>query len=189
MIYPNSIPYRALPEGNKSDSVVFSGNMRYRPNQSAVRYFYHSVWPLVRERWPGFVWKLVGRDPECLPAGILQDKSVDVVGAVDDAVVALSSARVAVAPLLAGSGTRLKIIEAWAAGVPVVSTSLGAEGLSADPGEHLLLADSPKEFAQAISALLSSEELCNRLAANARQLYEQSLNWVAAWRHLEAAGL
>jgi glycosyltransferase involved in cell wall biosynthesis len=110
------------------------------------------------------------------------------VGSVDDAVETLAGARVAVAPLLAGSGTRLKIIEAWAAGVPVVSTTVGAEGLDATHDRDLLVADTALDFAQAILRLLASEELCSHLAANARQHFERSLNWTAAWSHLEAAG-
>jgi len=187
-VYPNSIPYCSVPFRSKGNSIVFSGNMRYAPNRSAAQFFHRCVWPLVRKQWPDLTWQLVGRESECLPKELRFDPSVQVIGAVKDAVEALAGARVAVAPLLAGSGTRLKIIEAWAAGVPVVSTTVGAEGLPAESGKNLLVADTPHDFASAISSLLASEELCNRLATNARQHFERSLNWSAAWLLLEAAG-
>ena len=87
------------------------------------------------------------------------DPRIELVGPVADAVPELARAKVAIVPLLAGSGTRVKIIEAWAAGVPVVSTPLGAEGLPARAGEHLLLADDAPGFRDAVSSLLASPAL------------------------------
>ena len=91
----------------------------------------------LRERWPGLVWRLVGKNPDGVRQFTAGDPRIEVPGQVDDAVRELARARVAVVPLLAGSGTRLKILEAWAAGLPVVSTTIGAEGLPACDGEHL----------------------------------------------------
>jgi polysaccharide biosynthesis protein PslH len=96
---------------------------------------------------------------------------------------------VAVVPVLAGSGTRIKIIEAWAAGLPVVSTTIGAEGLPGMAGEHLLIADTAGEFLAAVEQVLSHSDLRQRLASNGRLLYEQQLTWAAAWNALEGAGL
>ena len=93
-------------------------------------------------------------------------------------------ALVAVAPLLAASGTRFKILEAWAAGVPVVSTSMGAEGLAARDGEHLLLADDARGFAAAVSRLLSSQDLRERMGRSGRLLLESDYTWNAAWKKL-----
>jgi glycosyltransferase involved in cell wall biosynthesis len=95
----------------------------------------------------------------------------------------------AVVPVLAGSGTRIKIIEAWAAGLPVISTTIGAEGLPATPGEHLLIADTVDEFLAAIEELVGNPGLAQRLASNGRLLYERQLTWTAAWKSLEGAGL
>lgn len=187
-VYPNAIPYRELPTRNKSNAIVFSGNMQYRPNLYAAEYFHDRIWPLVRKVWPEVKWQLLGKNPQYLPASIQQDTSVEVVGPVEDAVESLASARVAIAPLLVGSGTRFKIIEAWAAGVPVVSTTVGAEGLPVFPGDNLLVADTPQDFANQVSLLLASDDLCSRLATNARQHFERSLNWAVAWRELKAAG-
>ena len=115
------------------------------------------------------------------------DSRVEFTGAVDDAIERISSAKVAVVPLLSGSGTRLKIIEAWAAGTPVVSTTIGAEGLTARDGEHLLLADDPASFAAAVSKLLASPAERGRIAQAARRLYERDFTWNAAWEALGPA--
>jgi glycosyltransferase involved in cell wall biosynthesis len=87
--------------------------------------------------------------------------------------------------VLAGSGTRLKILEAWAAGVPVVSTTLGAEGLDARDGESLLLADSGPAFAEAVSRLLASTDLRESVGAAGRLLLEKGYTWETAWEELD----
>ena len=115
--------------------------MEYHPNRSAVRFFRREVWPLLRNRQPDLVWRLVGKNPDAVRAFTSGDSRIEVSGEVEDAVRELAKAEVAVVPLLAGSGTRLKILEAWAAGTPVVSTTIGAEGLPVRDGQHLLLAD------------------------------------------------
>ena len=101
----------------------------------------------------------------------------------------IASARAAVVPVLSGSGTRVKIIEAWAAGVPVVSTCIGAEGLPCVPGEHLLVGDHPADFARAVSSLLEFPALAKTLGDNGRMLYETDLTWEAAWNRLDGSGL
>jgi polysaccharide biosynthesis protein PslH len=97
----------------------------------------------------------------------------------------LARAQVAVVPLLAGSGTRLKILEAWAAGTPVVSTSLGAEGLPARDGEHLLIADGGADFTNAVSRLLTCKELRDTLGKSGRMLMEKEFTWEIAGRNLD----
>jgi glycosyltransferase involved in cell wall biosynthesis len=107
------------------------------------------------------------------------------VGPVDDAVGELARAKLAVVPLLAGSGARFKILEAWAAATAVVSTTLGAEGLEARDGENLLLADSAPAFAEAVSKLLASPEDRQGLGMAGRRLLENRYTWDAAWRKID----
>ena len=164
-------------------SIVFSGNMEYHPNIDAVRYFRTEIWPLLRQRHPELVWRLVGRNPSAVSA-FTGAPGIEVVGPVADAVPELARSRIAIVPLRAGSGTRLKILEAWAAGLPVVSTSIGAEGLPARHGEHLLLADSAVDFAQAVTRLLTCEELCSHLGKAGRLLLEKEFTWKSAWESL-----
>jgi glycosyltransferase involved in cell wall biosynthesis len=104
---------------------------------------------------------------------------------VEDAIRELARAKVAVVPLLAGSGTRLKILEAWAAGLPVVSTTLGAEGLGARDDESLLLADGGPAFAEAVSRLLACPDLRQKLGMAGRLLLEQEFTWETAWKKLD----
>lgn len=188
VVYPNAIPFIPQPNGGKSNEIVFSGNLEYHPNRSAIDYFHRNIWPSLSSQWPDLVWRLVGRNHERCIKQFAREPRIKVEGPVDDAIRALASSKVAIAPILAGSGTRIKIIEAWAAGLPVVSTSLGAEGLPGERGKHLLIADSPTEFAEGVSSLLGNSELSAHLGSNGRQLYEEKLTWNAAWQQLEAAG-
>jgi len=184
-VYPNAIPPRPWPVPSNENVVVFSGNMEYHPNLSAVRFFRAAIWPLLRERWPGLVWRLVGMHPEAVSRYISGDPRIEATGQVEDAIAEIARARVAVVPLLAGSGTRLKILEAWAAGVPVVSTVLGSEGLPVRDGEHLLLADGGAQFAAAVSRVLEDTKLRHRLSKAGRLLLEQGFTWIAAWKKLD----
>jgi polysaccharide biosynthesis protein PslH len=186
-VYPNAIPATPLPprpDPGEPDAVAFSGNLEYHPNLSAVRFFRHQVWPLLRSRWPNLVWRLIGKNPEAVKNLTSGDPHIQVTGPVEDAVRELARARVAVVPLLSGSGTRLKIIEAWAAGLPVVSTRVGAEGLPARDGDNILLADNGPDFAAAVSRLLASPALRQTLGSRGRMLVEQQFTWETAWKML-----
>src|SRR5207244_2804424 len=110
------------------DCVVFSGNLEYHPNVEAVRWFRREIWPRVRAHFPKLEWHLVGRNPQTVRRWIAGDDRIVVTGPVENAVESLGPAKVCVVPLRSGSGTRFKILEAWAAGRAVVSTTLGAEG-------------------------------------------------------------
>jgi glycosyltransferase involved in cell wall biosynthesis len=165
--------------------VVFSGNMEYHPNLGAVRFFRAEVWPLLRARWPALVWRLVGKNPAAVSRFTSGDPRIQVTGQVDDAVRELARARVAAVPLLTGSGTRFKILEAWSAGLPVVSTTLGAEGLPARDGEHLLLADGGPAFADAVTRVLENANLRRQLGQAGRLLLETEFTWDSAWKMLD----
>jgi glycosyltransferase involved in cell wall biosynthesis len=189
LVYPNALPRQEKPVCPEEDAIVFSGNLEYHPNVQAVRHFRKRIWPLLRARWPGLVWRLVGKNPDAVRRLVAGDPRIELLGPVPNAVEALAAAKVAVVPLLAGSGTRIKILEAWAAGRAVVSTSLGAEGLRATGGEHLLIADSPSQFAEAVSRALQDEKLRRSLGAAGRALLDAEFTWDAAWAKLESAGL
>jgi glycosyltransferase involved in cell wall biosynthesis len=182
--YPNAIPLVPAPPRLDEEAIVFSGNMEYHPNISAVRFFRAEVWPRLRERWPRLVWRLVGKNPEAVKKYTSGDARIETSGPVDDAVRELARARAAVVPVLAGSGTRFKILEAWAAGIPVVSTRVGAEGLPGREEENILLADTGPAFAEAVSRLLASPALRERLGAAGRRLQVEEFTWDRAWEKL-----
>ena len=183
-VYPNTIPLVPLPNLPENNTLIFSGNFGYGPNISAVRFFRKRIWPRLRERWPGLVWRLVGKSPQEVAKYLGSDPRIETSGPVDNAIEALAAARVVVVPVLAGSGTRVKILEAWAAGRAVVSTTLGAEGIPARHDEHLLLADTPEDFAAAVSRLLASPQDRLRLGRAGRQLYEAQFTWERGWDNL-----
>jgi glycosyltransferase involved in cell wall biosynthesis len=184
-VYPNAIPEVPPPPRAETESVVFAGNLEYQPNISAIRFFQTEIWPSLRERFPNLTWRILGKNPDAVAAMLRSDSRIQLVGPVPDAISALAESRVAVVPLLAGSGTRIKILEAWAAATPVVSTTLGAEGLASTPGEHLLIANNPGDFAEAVATLLTSRDQCDRIGQAGRQLYEALYMWPVAWRTLD----
>jgi len=183
-VYPNAIPLMPLPVAADEEVVVFSGNMEYHPNLSAVRFFREEVWPHLRETWPGLIWRLVGKNPQAVGRFTSGDSRIEVTGQVEDAIGELARARVAVVPLLTGSGTRFKILEAWAAGLPVVSTTIGAEGLPALDHRNLLVADGGPAFVNAVSEVLASLSLRRELGQAGRLLLERQFTWEAAWQKL-----
>jgi polysaccharide biosynthesis protein PslH len=184
-VYPNALPSIPLPPQADDEALVFSGNMEYHPNVAAVRFFRDEVWPLLRERWPKLVWRLVGRNPQAVRRFTAGDPRIEVVGPVPDAVAELARSRVAVVPLLSGSGTRLKILEAWAAGLPVVSTTIGAEGLPVRDPETVILADGAVKFAEAVTRLLTCTDLRHNLGKAGRLLLEKEFTWETAWQKLD----
>jgi polysaccharide biosynthesis protein PslH len=184
-VYPNALPPTPLPAAGDEEAIVFSGNMEYHPNLTAVRFFRREVWPRLRDRWPLLVWRLVGKNPAAVERFTAGDPRIEVAGPVVDAVCELARSRVAVVPLLTGSGTRLKILEAWAAGLPVVSTTIGAEGLPVLDGENALLADGAEAFAGAVTRLLTCTELRQQIGSAGRLLLEKEFTWETAWKMLD----
>lgn len=187
-VYPNALPDITQPNVPEADAIIFSGNLEYHPNVEAVRWFRSKIWPRVRERAPAIEWRLLGSNPAAIAPLTGGDPRIRVIGPVEDAVAHLAEAQVCLAPLLSGSGTRFKILEAWAAGRAVVSTTLGAEGLGARDGEHLLLADEADQFADAVLRLLNDPPLRERLGRAGSALYHEQFTWPAAWRKLDESG-
>jgi glycosyltransferase involved in cell wall biosynthesis len=185
-VYPNSLPETAQPRRLERQQIVFSGNLEYPPNISAVRFFRESIWPLLKSRCPELKWRIVGKNPGAIQHLIAGEPRIEVTGFVEDAVAVLAECQVAVTPLLAGSGTRVKILEAWAAATPVVSTTLGAEGLDCANETHILIADDPCRFADSVSRLLASPQDRSRIGSAGRQLFEERYTWPAAWRTLNS---
>jgi glycosyltransferase involved in cell wall biosynthesis len=178
---PNGVDCRAradLPTGRSGPPVVmFLGTMSWGPNMSAARFLARTVFPALSQRVPGVSLLIVGRDP---PADVraLHGGAITVTGSVPDVGPYLARASVLAVPLDTGGGTRLKILEAFAAGLPVVSTRVGAEGLAAEAGVHYVQAERP-EFAAALADLLASPGQGARQAQAARALAGEMYDWHA----------
>jgi glycosyltransferase involved in cell wall biosynthesis len=184
-VYPNAIPFVQRSRVVERDVVAFSGNLEYHPNISAVRYFRGEIWPILREKWPALTWRLIGKNPDAVRRYTEGDPRIEVSGPVESAIDELAAAKVVVVPLLTGSGTRFKVIEAWAAGRAVVSTTIGAEGLQARHWENLLIADDPCHFADSVSLLLTNSALRARLGETGRAIFESEFTWEEAWQKLD----
>jgi sugar transferase (PEP-CTERM/EpsH1 system associated) len=167
--------------------IVFVGSMDWLPNEDGVVYFCRHILPQIAHDVPDVTLSIVGRSPTAAVRRLADDPRVQVTGRVDDVRPALHEAAVAVVPLRIGGGTRLKIFEAMAAGTPVVSTTIGAEGLPAVPGRHLLVADDPDGFARAVVTLLRSPEARRQMADAARSLVVEQFDWQAVSGHLDEA--
>lgn len=161
-------------------SLCFIGSLGYAPNRDALRFFFERVYPTVIDRHPEIELLVVGANP---PEWVLErsgaDSRITVTGYVDSVSRYLNRSTMLVVPLLTGGGTRLKILEAFAAGKAVVSTSVGAEGIECQPGKEILIADRPEDFARAVSHLLENRQLRQQLGHNARTLVEDKYSWPA----------
>lgn len=174
-------------EGRDPCEVVFTGNLGYFPNEDAIRWLLAHVWPRVLVARPDLRLALVGARPSAALRRLAAAMpGVEVVGPVDDLAARLARAAIAVAPLQAGSGQPLKVLEAFAAGTPVVATPTAVAGLAEATSEHLRIASTPTEFADAIVELAASAELRARLARAARTLVESSYGWDAPVAALES---
>jgi len=158
-------------------AIVFTGKMDFRPNIDGVLWFYQEVWPLIRARAPEARFYVVGKNPHPRLAPLSGDPSVVITGYVADILPYFGGADVYVVPLRVGGGTRLKVLEAMAAGLPLVSTRLGAEGIDLSHEMHALLADTPEAFAQAVLRLLNDQDLRERLGRAARAFVETRYSW------------
>lgn len=168
--------------------LLMVGLLTYEANRDAAEFFAGQVLPRVRAAVPAASFRLVGRyDDEAHVAALRGLAGVTVVGEVPDVRPELAAARVAVVPIRFGGGTRIKILEAFAYGVPVVTTTVGCEGLDVVDGEHLLVADEPDAFAAACVRLLADPDLRARLARNARARWAERYRWDAIAPAITAA--
>jgi GT2 family glycosyltransferase len=160
--------YSFRPCGRDPLTMLFLGSFRHTPNRAALDWFLREVMPLILARRPEARLAVAGSDPPPAHGMAGQAGSIDVLGYVEDAREPLGRYAVFVCPILSGSGVRVKLLEAFAAGIPVVSTTIGAEGLAARQGEFCLLADRPSQFADHVLDLFENPEKGAEMAARAR---------------------
>ncbi|HET7118064.1 MAG TPA: glycosyltransferase family 4 protein [Hanamia sp.] len=182
-VVPNgvNIPERKYDEAVKEQIprfLIFCGSLWSVPNAEGLYWFCKKIWPLILNEFPGLKLLVVG-------IGTLPGKyseayntpSIEFSGVVEDVKPWYNKAAISVAPLLTGSGTRLKILEAMGMGVPVISTSIGAEGIEFTNGNQILIADAEKEFANTVIQLLNDKEKRISISKAARKLAEEKYDW------------
>lgn len=182
VVIPNGVNLDYFSFGslaNASDrEIVFVGTLDYDPCEKGIWYFCSEILPLIKVEIPDVRFFVVGRNPSKRLQKIANANSgVILTGRVEDIRPFVYKARVFVVPLLSGSGTRLKILEAMAMGVPVVTTSIGVEGIEAINGEHIWIADSPIEFANAVMRLLNNLSETESMRKKARIFVEERYSW------------
>jgi len=173
---------RAAPNGQR---VLFLGHFRHTPNTEGILFFHREIWPLVQAKVPDARLTIAGPEPPD-EVRALASPHVEVLGRVSDLRPLFQSAVVSVAPILTASGTRIKILDSFARGTPVVATTVGAEGLDVTDGVHLLLADDAEDFAAGTASLLTDPALGGALATAAAQLVCDRYGWDAIARRVEA---
>lgn len=166
-------------------NIVFTGSMDWMANVDGIEFFLEKVWPLVSRQEPESKMTVVGRNPPAALCDKAKDVNWELTGFVDDVRPYIRLAGVYVIPLRVGGGTRLKVFEAMASGCPVVSTTIGVEGLPLTDGEHYLRADSPDEIADAVLKLLANRDLRERLSGNARKYVEENFSFTRTAREFE----
>jgi glycosyltransferase involved in cell wall biosynthesis len=176
---PNGATLSAKTGGLSRDpaTILYCGSLSYRANVNALVLFVQRILPLIRREVPDARLLVVGRQPTEEVRALHDGKSIWVHGDVPDVEEYYGRSTLLAVPLAEGGGTRIKILEAFAAGTPVVSTSLGCEGLEVADGEHLLIADEPAAFADACVSVLRRPELGARLAVRGRSLVEERYTW------------
>jgi glycosyltransferase involved in cell wall biosynthesis len=168
-----------LPDalGLTHPAVVFTGKMDFRPNVDGMLWFHRLVWPLVRAQVPEAHLYVVGKNPHARLTALYSDHSVTMTGYVPDILPYFGGADAYVVPLRIGGGTRLKVLEAMSAGLPLVTTTLGSEGIGLAPGKHALFADSASAFASATVELLRNADLGHSLGTAAREFVLEHYDW------------
>ncbi len=184
-VIPNGVDcdFFVPPPKNYTDNppvLVFTGAMGYGPNADAALHFIRDTMPLLRPRVPGVRFLVVGKNPTAeLLISAKDNSDVTVTGMVEDVREYVYGARIFVVPIRMGAGTRLKVLEAFALGIPAVSTPVGAEGIAYEDERHLLIAESAQDMADAVCRLLNQTDLYLNMATEARALAVARYDWKA----------
>ena len=175
-------PNSAIP----TPTILHLGTMFWPPNVAGVLWFARDVLPLIWARLPEARFVIVGKNPPAEVQALAADPRIQVAGYVADPLPYLQAADAFVVPLFSGGGMRVKILDAWLWGLPIVSTPLGAEGIDLRDGENILLAADPASFAEATVRLLTDPTLNHRLRTQGRAWVELAYDWQKIYPHVDA---
>ncbi len=170
----------------KPHSIVFVGMMKYVPNYDGINYFLDEIFPGILEQYPDCTFTIIGKNP---PPSISRraNKNINVAGFVEDTRPYIDEASVYVVPLRMGGGTRLKIMEALSMKKPLVTTSIGCEGIDVEDRKTALVADDPQAFAEAVMELFENKELADRLTEQGYELVLNKYGWENIGKQMDTA--
>ena len=168
------------------DSIIFVSLLKYVPNRDGLRQFCREIFPEIRQTWENAVLRVTGHFAGMEVDDLQAHPHVEFTGYLDDIKPAIASSWVSIAPIHVGSGTRLKVLEAMALGTPVVSTSVGAEGLDVQHERDILIADTASDFAKQILRLHTDERLWQKLSENGRRLVQEKYDWKMLGKKFES---
>jgi len=161
-----------------SKGLIFTGQLDWYPNLDAVLFFCKEVWPILKTRFDGLTFTIIGKNPPVeLVSYIKTEQNIILKGFVPDIRGYIREAKVFICPIRDGGGTRLKILDALAQGIPTVSTSIGCEGIGLYNGNEILIANNKEDFVREICLLLSDISLCEKLSRNGRNLIEKKYSF------------
>ncbi len=162
-----------------SKNIVTLGSLHYPPNADGIRWFFNEVFPLIRERVPDVTLTIIGKNPpqDFLDLAAKNPGAVKVTGYVPELPPYLEQSALMVVPVRAGGGMRVRILEAFAYAMPVVTTTIGLEGIHAEPERDVLVADTASDFAKRVVELLEDTSLQEKLSTNGRRLAETKYDW------------
>ncbi len=173
---------------NKERTILFLGQLSYYPNKIAAELLIDEIYPKIKQNYPDCQLLLVGRTPTPKMLAVAEkDPDIIVTGSVREVQPYVAAASMMVVPLLHGGGTRLKLLESFASGCPVISTTKGAEGLDAIDGKHLLIRNTIEEIIEGIEKLWAEPSLRLELRNNAYELVKQEYSWEATYKRVQTA--
>jgi sugar transferase (PEP-CTERM/EpsH1 system associated) len=187
-LLPNGVDierYKFRLTNHSNKKICFVGNMRTFPNTDAVIYFCKEILPLIKKKMPEIEFYIVGIEPSKKVKQLSNIKNVFVTGKVENISEYIHTSAVSVAPMRVGAGVQNKILESMALGTPVVTTSIGLEGIEATLGKEILVADSPIEFADKVVELIENKKLRERISINARKFIEENYIWDKVLKKLD----
>lgn len=179
-VIPNGVDteyFQVLETPIRKNNLVFAGGMNWFPNRDAIIYFLKEIWPPVKKVIPDLNLTLIGYQPPEEVVSKSKKEKIETLGFVDDVRPYLTRATAYIVPIRVGGGTRLKILDAFACGKAVISTSIGCEGLDVTPERNILIGDSPSEFAEQVIKVCTDGDLMRSLGRAGRELVEKIYTW------------